>query len=214
MRHLLIAAAGIGFLVNITRADVTIPFTALELGGFTFTRFFSPGDLRGSLQAVQIDATLNASFGQTFANDLTVYLDAPPLNPGGPLQVGGFDTLLASEWGQWPSGNSSVPGTVVSGTYTLRTRIDIALYAVYLGNGYANQAGFGLWTGSVTLVGVTLAPPCFGDADDNGVVNFADVSTVLANFGGAGPAGDADLNQSVNFMDITTVLANFGTPCP
>jgi hypothetical protein len=62
------------------------------------------------------------------------------------------------------------------------------------------------------------APPCLGDADGNGSVNFADVTNVLANFGnnyapGTGP-GDADLDGSVTFADVTSVLANFGTTCP
>lgn len=62
------------------------------------------------------------------------------------------------------------------------------------------------------------APPCFGDADGNGVVNFGDITSVLANFGanylpGTG-AGDADLNGVVNFTDVTNVLANFGRVCP
>lgn len=61
-------------------------------------------------------------------------------------------------------------------------------------------------------------PPCFGDADHNGVVNFSDVTNVLANFGanytpGTGP-GDADQDGFVNFSDVTSVLANFGSTCP
>lgn len=63
-----------------------------------------------------------------------------------------------------------------------------------------------------------VAPPCFGDADGNGTINFADITSVLANFGmnyggGTGP-GDADLDGMVNFADVTSVLANFGMTCP
>jgi hypothetical protein len=66
---------------------------------------------------------------------------------------------------------------------------------------------------------LATAPPCPGDADDSGSVNFADITSVLANFGavyGASPVtgpGDADRSGSVTFADITTVLANFGTVC-
>jgi hypothetical protein len=37
--------------------------------------------------------------------------------------------------------------------------------------------------------GVTVLPPpvCFGDADGSGIVNFADITSVLANFGNACP---------------------------
>lgn len=61
---------------------------------------------------------------------------------------------------------------------------------------------------------VLLAPPCAGDANGDGAVNFADVTSVLANFGGAGPAGDANHDEAVNFADVTAVLANFGSGCP
>ncbi len=65
---------------------------------------------------------------------------------------------------------------------------------------------------------VDFTPPCEGDADGSGVVNFGDVLTVLANFGvdyspNSG-LGDADGNSLVNFTDILSVLANFGAVCP
>jgi endonuclease I len=64
-------------------------------------------------------------------------------------------------------------------------------------------------------VTINAAPPmCQGDADQNGEVNFADITSVLANYGLTPGLGDADQNGEVNFADITTVLANFGVPCP
>jgi hypothetical protein len=60
--------------------------------------------------------------------------------------------------------------------------------------------------------------PCPGDADGNGMVNFADITNVLANFNNVYPSGDgpgdANHNGVVNFADVTAVLANFGAPCP
>jgi hypothetical protein len=58
------------------------------------------------------------------------------------------------------------------------------------------------------------APSSLGDANNDGFVNFTDITTVLANFGSSGSSplnGDADNNGTVNFTDITTVLANFGS---
>ncbi len=57
-----------------------------------------------------------------------------------------------------------------------------------------------------------------GDCDCNSVVNFTDITTVLANLG-AGPKatvlqGDANRDRSVTFSDITTILANFGRALP
>lgn len=60
---------------------------------------------------------------------------------------------------------------------------------------------------------------CPGDTNGDGVVNFTDITTVLANFGSTGPAdclsaGDANGDGVVNFTDVTVVLANFGSTCP
>jgi plastocyanin len=57
-------------------------------------------------------------------------------------------------------------------------------------------------------------PPCQGDATGDRVVEFGDITSVLANWGGTGPAGDADHDNDVDFGDVTAVLANFGVPCP
>lgn len=60
-----------------------------------------------------------------------------------------------------------------------------------------------------------LPPPmCQGDANADLSVDFADITSVLANFNLAGPAGDANHDGVVNFSDITSVLSNFGLACP
>ncbi|MBL8745606.1 MAG: hypothetical protein JNK58_04525 [Phycisphaerae bacterium] len=71
------------------------------------------------------------------------------------------------------------------------------------------------------MTGLSFVPPlCQGDANNDGFVNFADVTSVLANFGNTYPAGvlngpgDANHDGVINFGDVTTVLANFGMTCP
>ena len=62
----------------------------------------------------------------------------------------------------------------------------------------------------------TVLGSCEGDADGNGVVNFSDINTVLANWGGGGgclPLGDANASGAVDFGDITSVIANWGASC-
>jgi len=51
-----------------------------------------------------------------------------------------------------------------------------------------------------------------GDTNGDGVVNFADLNAVLAQFGqsGQGLSGDTNDDGVVNFADLNTVLANFG----
>lgn len=58
---------------------------------------------------------------------------------------------------------------------------------------------------------------CPGDANGDRLVNFADLSLVLANFGASGPVGatpgDVNGDGVVNFADLNIVLANFGAEC-
>ena len=60
-------------------------------------------------------------------------------------------------------------------------------------------------------------PPCVGDINGDRIINTADLTILLANFGQAVPAGtlgDFDGNATVNTADLTTFLAAFGTACP
>ncbi len=81
------------------------------------------------------------------------------------------------------------------------------------------QAGDSAVTDHLLLVGdFSFAPPppphCMGDANGDELVNFEDITGVLANWGGSGPDGDADDNSVVDFEDITAVLASWGATCP
>lgn len=70
---------------------------------------------------------------------------------------------------------------------------------------------------SACVAFAALAPPCLGDADGDGIVNFNDVTTILADFGSQGfpgMQGDTDYNGEVNFNDITATLANWNSNCP
>lgn len=60
---------------------------------------------------------------------------------------------------------------------------------------------------------------CPGNADGLDAVNFADITSVLTNFGlPVTPCmqmpGDANCDGAVNFADITSVLTSFGSACP
>ncbi len=76
---------------------------------------------------------------------------------------------------------------------------------------YAKEFTFadGLWTRFALTVELTPS----GDANGSGVVDFADITAVLSNWGAAGAPGmpgDADCSGAVNFADITAVLSNWG----
>jgi hypothetical protein len=84
--------------------------------------------------------------------------------------------------------------------------------------GTAGQADAGVHTGgNFTLSGGfwgrVRMDECAGDADGNNIVNFADITAVLANWLDFGATGDANNDWFVDFQDITSVLANFGASC-
>lgn len=160
---LAVVAAG-GLSSGAANADITLNLTNETLEGFLFLPFLGDGEFaQGTLTAVSANATLDASTGNTYADDLCIYVDPLPLSTGGLLQVGGFSNLEATQRYSWPNGASSAPGTTVIGTVNLVTPLDFTGTAadatIWLGNGY-NEAGgtSGTWTGSVTLVGITAVP--------------------------------------------------------
>ncbi len=67
---------------------------------------------------------------------------------------------------------------------------------------------------------VSAAAPCPGDTNGDGVVDFADLNTVLSAFNtaapgpGYNPAADFDGDGLVNFSDLNTLLGAFNTLCP
>jgi len=71
--------------------------------------------------------------------------------------------------------------------------------------------------GSVTvrMVGGGVCPP--GDVNDDGVIDLADLATILINFGmtGGGTWSQGDLNgdANVDLVDLATLLTNFGSSC-
>lgn len=93
---------------------------------------------------------------------------------------------------------------------------DLAVGAYQDGDGGAERGA--VWI--LSLDGCLAAPVCCpGNADAIGGVNFADVISVLANFGAVGmpgtqSPGDANCDGVANFADITEVLRNFNAACP
>lgn len=151
-------------------------------------------------------------------------------DPAGPNMTDAFPPQLIGEDVTTWRGSSGGPGSFTPG------RLDLIAYGVNDGLGLLGSfvldtatmnagelAALGLLAGDSAatdhnmLVGdfVFAAPPtCKGDADGDKQVNFADITSVLANWAGSGPAGDADHNGTVNFADITSVLSNWGGSCP
>lgn len=63
---------------------------------------------------------------------------------------------------------------------------------------------------------VAISPPCYGDLNADGVVNTADLTLLLVQFGNSvAPGTPADINADgvVNTQDLTLLLVNFGRSC-
>ncbi len=156
----LISTAAVAAIAAGASADVSYSFDSLTLDALEFNQIFGAGTLVGSLTGVRVNATLLASV-RSYANDLTIYVDLPPIGNGA-LQVGGYSTLGATQRYSWSNGNDSAVGTVVNSTVTLTSAIAFTGTAadlpVLLGNGFSGAGAEGTWTGSITLLGVSAVP--------------------------------------------------------
>lgn len=151
---------------------------------------------------------------------------------------------LLSEGQDFVGGNSATPATVRA--IRLADRDSIAAGTVHAGSllqrppaGFSAADPTEMFTFGGLLVNATLeydragtaeayetalfvgpyvrgAPPCPGDANGDGTIDFSDLNAVLAQFGqaGVGLVGDIDGDGIVNFSDLNAVLALFGTACP
>lgn len=156
----LISTVAVAAIAAGASADVTYTFDSLTLDALEFNEIFGAGTLVGSLTGVRVNATLLDSV-RTYANDLTIYIDLPPIGNGA-LQVGGYSTLGSTQRYWWSNGNDSAAGTVVNSTVSLATAIGFTGTAadlpVLLGNGFSGGGAMGTWTGSITLIGVNAVP--------------------------------------------------------
>ena len=145
-------------------AAITYTFTNKTWTGFDLTQALAAGSFTGTLTAVSVDATLNASSNYTYGDDICVYVNGPVLALGGLVQVGGFSNLNATKRYSWATGGSDAPGTRVTGTVNLESPItfnstDNPPMAIWIGNGYGAAGTSGTWTGTVTLEGLSTAVP-------------------------------------------------------
>jgi MYXO-CTERM domain-containing protein len=153
-------------LASAASADITVTLTNQTFAGFNFNQIMDYAGGReavGTLTALSINMTLNASTAYTYADDICIYVDPLPLSGGGFLQVGGFSNLGAAQRLSWPNGGSSAPGTTVTGTVNLVTALsfigdETVDGVIWIGNGYGGSGTSGTWTGTITLIGIDEVP--------------------------------------------------------
>jgi hypothetical protein len=189
-------------LINCTLAGNTAPqfvvraFSAVTIANCIVT---NPGnELSGSLTV----SYSNVQGGFTGAGNI----DADPLfaDPA----MGDYSLLPASPCID-AGDNAAVPPAIVA-DHAGMTRFVDDPSAPDTGVGPAPVIDMGAYE--------VQAPPahCPGDADGNGEVNFADITSVLTHFNTAttpGGPGDANADGVVDFSDVTSVLTNWGSDC-
>jgi hypothetical protein len=175
---------------TVVNADVTIELDGFRAGRLEFTQRVAPGQLVGNLTGISVNATITDAKQRTRAEDLCVYLVAPPISVYGALQVGGL-TPLINAWNppitsddhpMWGSGASGLDGTPVIGTVQLGKPIpmDGSPLAVFVGNGYGSPWSEGTWDGTITLHGVN-PPVGTADQDEDGLPDSIDNCPLIAN---------------------------------
>ncbi len=95
------------------------------------------------------------------------------------------------------------------------------LYTVNPANAQATNLGpiqfDGAWDASSICVVPAPPPSCPGDANGDGLINAADLSVLLANFGtttnGGASSGDFNKDGEVNGADLSVLLSQFGGSC-
>ncbi len=177
---------------------------SLNTGGMMTWDFDVNGSseqLRVTMTFTDVPASLGASF--TPVNNL----DLEVVDPSGTVYKGNnFNTTtgVSNSGGSADAINSTEQVHITNpstGTWTVRV----------LGTAVNQETqGFALViTGDVDEV-TTVS--CLGDANGDGIVNFADLNIVLSEFGqvGVGLQGDVTGDGTVNFADLNLILSNFG----
>lgn len=163
---LAVAVVACGFVgtSSASAQDVTRVFTLTNqtMAGFQFFALIPQGEVPAGtlLKSISVDITLVASVNETYADDLTVYVDALPLSSAGLLQVGGFSNLGAVTRLGWANGASEVPGTTLIDTKDVSAlNIDLSGVQTWVGNGYGANGTSGTFTGTVTIVHSAIPEP-------------------------------------------------------
>lgn len=184
----------------------------------------APGD-----SATNYNCVVTNSCGSASSNNAALFVDSAPSitsNPGNQTVTSGGSagfTVAASGTAplsfQWRRGTTNlVNGGNISGA----TGTTLTINPAGVGDAATNyNCVVTNLCGSATTTNATLTvnpAPCAGDLNHDGLVDIADLTTLLANFGIAAGAlpdqGDMDSDGDIDLSDLTTFLGLFGTICP
>jgi hypothetical protein len=212
--HLLAAAAP-----NNGSASVSLPAISTTQGrvriSATNSIYFDLSDANFTVTPVPTPTPFNLTAPANFATGVSI---TPTLTWNASTNVDSYDIIIDNDINLAPPNvyttnvlttSHVVPSGVLSGNTLYYWRI-VARNIGATTPGNPNPSQF-----------ITVAPPpfCQGDANGDRLINFADITAVLANFGatytpGSRGQGDSNNDGSVNFVDVTAVLASYGVTCP
>ena len=133
------------------------------------------------------------------------------VNTPGTLPITGTPTTT--------SGTQVISGITVTYSFTLTTSIDAAGVASFSITSVVLSPSFLVGYLEFTSGNVVINRVCPGDTNADNLINFADLSAVLSQFGqttlpgAALLSGDVNGDGAVNFGDLSIVLSVFGTGC-
>ena len=100
----------------------------------------------------------------------------------------------------------TIPLEAPSGSYRLRILLSHS--------GIGLRAQDEVTASLMSNFGITVIDPCPVDLNDDGVVNFFDVSVFLAAYSSMDPVADFNNDGMVNFFDVSAFLAAYNAGCP
>lgn len=149
--------------------------------------------------SISIAGSLNSLPSQQFSVEFFASPSADPSGHGeGKVFLGARDVTTDA------SGNASFSATLPVGA---PAGWFISATATHLATGNTSEFA--------ASVAASAGVACPGDTNGDNTVNFADLNTVLSQFGqsGAGLSGDVNNDGSVTFADLNIVLSHFGESC-
>ncbi|MEX0877017.1 MAG: GC-type dockerin domain-anchored protein [Phycisphaerales bacterium] len=110
---------------------------------------------------------------------------------------------------------SDVTGSVVGDEQSATITSTLPLDAVVpLTDDKGTQLGTLTVSGAATIVATAQAPACAADLNNDGKLNFFDISAFLSAFSSMAPAGDFNGDGMYNFFDVSGFLGAFSAGCP
>ena len=142
------------------------------------------------------------------------------VNLGGQLDVS-YDIFLVgsgsemTNLGDQGSFASAYSGTVVVVGETITVSTTLPLDAVVpLVDSTGTELGTLTVTGSAMIVATGTIPSCSADLNNDGLLNFFDVSAFLGAFTTMDPSADFTGDGLFNFFDVSAFLGAFSAGCP